>query len=60
MQAEFQKCKLLIIDKKSIIGFKMLHHINMRLYTIMTYLNIFFGSMNVYAVNYFLLIILKK
>ena len=59
MQAEFRKCKLLIVDEKSMIGFKMLHQLDMRLRSVMACLDVFFEGMNVHAVNCLLLIILK-
>ena len=59
MQAEFQKCKFLIVDKKSMIEFKMLYQIDMRLRSVMACPDVFFGGINVCAVNYLLLIILK-
>ena len=60
MQVKFEKCKFWIIDKKSIIGFKMPHQINICLYSVIVCLNEFFRNMNAYAINYLLLIILKK
>lgn len=46
MQAEFPRCKLLIIDEKSMIRFKILHQIEMLLRSIITCPDSFFGGMN--------------
>lgn len=48
VQANFCRCKLLIIDKKSMIKLKMLYQIDVRLRTIMVRLTIFFGGMNIF------------
>ena len=44
MQVEFRRCKLLIIDEKSMIEFKMLHQIDIRLRSIMACPDVFFGG----------------
>lgn len=41
VQANFCRCKLLIIDKKSMIRLKILHQINVQLYTLMACLTVF-------------------
>lgn len=47
VQAGFRRCKLLIIDEKSMIGLKMLHQIDVWLRAIMARPTVFFGGMNI-------------
>lgn len=53
LQAEFRRCKLLIVNEKSMGGFKMLHYIDIRLRSIMARPTDFFGGKKFYLVYYY-------
>lgn len=53
MQVKFWRYKLLIINKKSMIGFKLLHQIDIYLRSIMVCLDSFFGYMNLTSCSFY-------